>query len=198
MLKLIIYSYQGGPKTASLQCFFCYLMKVEPFFVLANIVFGSLVGPLWWWAPGHCPNAHRVSPSLKTLTNFVNKSLVACTLLNKSSQKSYSSDCKISYSRNYKNPVLPKWKLRLNWNLICHRRVNHVHLRYPSNSFDHGTKQIMDYSWGQYQVVQIRSCHIYLKRTWDNQILTWYEARNYVIFLLWSPTVGTKNIGSTL
>ena len=69
-----IYSYQGAPQTTSLQCFFCYLMKVEFFFcyrfLLISIVFGSLVGSLWWWAPGHCPNAHRVSPPQKTLPNI--------------------------------------------------------------------------------------------------------------------------------
>ena len=30
-LFLLIYSYQGAPQTTSLQCFFCYLMAVEPF-----------------------------------------------------------------------------------------------------------------------------------------------------------------------
>ena len=30
-LFVLIYSYQGAPLTTSLQCFFCYLMKVEPF-----------------------------------------------------------------------------------------------------------------------------------------------------------------------
>ena len=33
-------------------------------FLLISIVFESWVGPLCWWAPGHCPNAHRVSPPL--------------------------------------------------------------------------------------------------------------------------------------
>ena len=50
MLKVMIYSYQGAQQTTSLQCFFCYLMKVEPFcyrFLLISIVFRSLVGPLW-------------------------------------------------------------------------------------------------------------------------------------------------------
>ena len=39
-------------------------------FLLISVVFGSLVGPLWWWAPGHCPNAHRVSPPLHSLRLF--------------------------------------------------------------------------------------------------------------------------------
>ena len=49
------------------KCFSCYSMQGELFrnrFVLISIVFGSLVAPRWWWAPGHCPNAHRVSPPL--------------------------------------------------------------------------------------------------------------------------------------
>ena len=33
-------------------------------FLLISVVFGGLVGPLWWWTPGHCPDAHRVSPPL--------------------------------------------------------------------------------------------------------------------------------------
>ena len=42
-----------------------YLVSCN-WFLLFSIVFGSLVGPLglWWLAPGHCPNAHRISPPL--------------------------------------------------------------------------------------------------------------------------------------
>ena len=67
----MIYSYQGAPQTISLQYFFCHLMKVEPFWSQISVVFGTLVGPPWWWAPGHCPNAHRVIDGIARVYIFV-------------------------------------------------------------------------------------------------------------------------------
>ena len=83
-LFLLIYSCQGGPTDYFIAiCFFCYLMTA--FFVTdfcyISVVFGNLVGPLWWWAPGHCPNAHRVSPPL-LLTRALQSNIKQQKILN--------------------------------------------------------------------------------------------------------------------
>ena len=66
-VKIMICSYYGALQATLLQCFFCYPMKVEPFFTYfcwLALFLEVWWAPFWWWAPGHCPNAHRVSPPL--------------------------------------------------------------------------------------------------------------------------------------
>ena len=47
---------------------FLLLSNASWAFLITNFcwlaLFFKFAGPLWWWAPGHCPNADRVSPPL--------------------------------------------------------------------------------------------------------------------------------------
>ena len=61
MLKLMIYSNQGAPLTTSLQCFICYLTKVELF--LSQIFCWLALFLEVWWAPfGGGPQSIALMP----------------------------------------------------------------------------------------------------------------------------------------